>query len=61
MKYHGVKKRRKNSLERLKKQLSENVKPLKVNGKTLNESVPLTEQDIKRINNEIQILEKQIL
>ena len=41
---------------RLQKQLELGTKPLKVNGKTTNELVSLTDSDISRIKSEISVL-----
>lgn len=52
--------RRQSVLEKLKEQLSNNVKPLKVNGKTTGDSVELSEKDKTRISAEIDILTRKL-
>ena len=44
------------TLERLESQLATGKKPEKINGKTTNKKVNLTEKDKLRINSEIKIL-----
>ena len=51
-----MKDRRKSALDRLTKQLEVGVKPEKVNGKTTNNQISLTDKDRKRIEKEIEIL-----
>jgi HAMP domain-containing protein len=53
-------KRKISALERLKKQLKSGVKPKKVDGKTTNKNVELSESDVKRIENQINVLEKKV-
>lgn len=54
--------RRQRALHSLVHQLEvTNTKPLRVNGKTTKEQVPLTETDVKRINREIEILNKKLV
>jgi len=48
------------ALERLEAQLKSGKKPLKVDGKTINEVIDLTEGDTKRIKSQIEILKKQV-
>ena len=54
----NVENRRKNANTVLEEQLKRGTKPEKVNGKTTSTMVPLTEGDKKRINKEIEILNK---
>jgi Sec7-like guanine-nucleotide exchange factor len=49
--------RRKRVIEMLKAQLKSGVKTKKG---TLNEKIPLTEKDVKRINKEIEILKTRV-
>lgn len=53
--------RRKNALQRLQKQLEIGVKPVKTNGKTTNETVPLLESDKIRIQKQIEILSQKTI
>lgn len=48
--------RRENAKKYLEKQLAGGHKPEKVDGKSTNKSIPLTEGDKKRINREIEAL-----
>ena len=41
--------------------MSSGVKPLKVDGKTTNETIPLTDGDKNRINKEIEKLKSRIV
>jgi hypothetical protein len=50
--------RKESTLARLESQLVSGVKPEKVNGKTTEKKIKLTETDVKRINNEIGKLKK---
>lgn len=50
--------RREATLARLESQLASGVKPEKVNGKTTQNKVKLSETDVKRINSEISKLKK---
>jgi hypothetical protein len=50
--------RRETTLARLESQLTSGVKPEKVNGKTTNTKVKLTDSDVKRINGEVGKLKK---
>lgn len=52
---------RQSALNLLEKQLSSGVKPLKVDGKTTNETTPLTDGDKNRINKEIERLKSRIV
>jgi len=52
--------RREATLTRLESQLSSGVKPEKVNNKTTQNTVNLTEVDIKRIQKEISTLKKSL-
>lgn len=65
----GVKKkvRQANALKKLENQLKSGVKPWKFfdaevipNGGTIQELIPLTESDIKRINKEVEILKSRV-
>jgi len=48
------------SLDLLEKQLKSGNKSEKIDGKTTNNKIPLSEQDIKRIKNEIGVLTKSV-
>lgn len=48
------------ALTRLESQLKSGTKPEKAGKKTTSKSVPLTEQDTKRINKEIETLSKKV-
>ncbi len=52
----GIKLRREGAKKQLEAQLKRGTKPEKINGKTTSNMIPLTPADIKRINNEIEIL-----
>ena len=52
----GINMRRANALKVLDVQLKRGTKPEKVNGKTTDKMVPLTEYDIKRITKEMETL-----
>ena len=52
--------RREATLARLESQLVSGVKPEKVNGKTTNTKVKLTDSDVKRINGEVGKLKKSL-
>ena len=54
----NVENRRKNANTVLEEQLKRGTKPEKVNGRTTSNMIPLTEGDKKRINKEIEILNK---
>lgn len=56
----GHKLRRRSALALFEKQLKRSTKPEKVDGKTTTNVIPLTEADKKRINKEIEILNKRI-
>lgn len=56
----GHKLRRRSALALFEEQLKRGTKPEKVDGKTTTKMIPLTEADRKRINNEIEILNKRI-
>ena len=53
--------RRKNALERLQTQLEQGVKPVKVNGRTTNETTSLLESDKIRIQKQIEKLSQKII
>jgi hypothetical protein len=53
-----VERRRNNAKEYLEAQLLKGTKPEKVNKKTTNKMIPLTEGDKKRIKQDIEILSK---
>jgi hypothetical protein len=52
--------RRERTLERFNTQLLSGVKPEKVNGKTTNNLVSLTPEDVLRINKQVGILTERI-
>lgn len=52
--------RRASVIKRLEAQLKSGVKPVKVDGRTRQETVELTETDVKRIRKEIETLNKRI-
>ena len=52
--------RQKRVLDSLEKQLKSGLRSEKIDGKTTGNKVPLTEQDIKRIKKEIEILSKSV-
>jgi len=52
----GIKMRREGAKKVLEAQLKRGTKPEKINGKTTDKMIPLSPADIKRINNEIEIL-----
>lgn len=49
------------ALNLLEKQLKNGTKPAKIDGKTTNTQIPLTEKDISRIKKEIDILKSKIV
>lgn len=55
------KERRERILKKLLIQLEVGTKPLKINGKTTGEQVPLSETDKNRIQKEIETLQKRII
>lgn len=52
----GIKFRRKGALELLEAQLTKGTKPEKIDGRTSDKNIPLSEADIKRIKKEIETL-----
>jgi hypothetical protein len=52
--------RQRRVLESLEKQLKSGLRSEKIDGKTTGNKVPLTEQDVKRIKKEIEILSKSV-
>jgi len=56
----GNKLRRRSALTLFDEQLKRGTKPEKVEGKTTAKMIPLTEIDKKRINKEIEILNKKL-
>ena len=52
----GIKMRRDSAKKQLEAQLQRGTKPEKVQGKTTNKLIPLTDFDKKRINREIETL-----
>lgn len=57
---HGKRLRRQSALSLLEAQIKSGEKPEKINGKTTENMIPLTEIDKKRINNDIQKLKTRI-
>jgi len=57
---NSAEKRKQNALIALQEQLSRGTKPLKNNGKTTGELVPLSDKDIKRIEREIATLNNKL-
>jgi hypothetical protein len=55
------KQRQKNALERLEAQLASGTKPEKIDGKTTNTRVAISDHDKKRITKEITILKSKNL
>lgn len=55
----GKRIRRISAIEQRQAQLKIGTKPEKVDGRTTNKQIPLTENDIKRIKKEIEVLEKR--
>lgn len=56
----GVYERRANAKLRLEQQLESKKKPLKVDGRTVKQTTDLTEGDIKRIETQIDTLDKRM-
>jgi cob(I)alamin adenosyltransferase len=56
----NAEKRRKTALVKLQEQLVRGTKPLKINGKTTGNEEPLSDKDIKRIEREIEALNKKL-
>jgi len=56
----GNRLRRNSALQLLEAQLETGSKPEKIDGKTFNKRIPLTENDTKRINKEIENLKKKL-
>lgn len=56
----GNRLRRNSALQLLEEQLKNGTKPEKVEGKTTTTMIPLTENDKKRINKEIDNLKKKL-
>lgn len=56
----GKKLRRRSALTLLEEQLKRGSKPEKIDGKTTTKMIPLTDADKKRINNQIEILNKRV-
>ena len=52
----GINMRRHNAMKMREEQLRDGTKPEKVNKKTTNKKVPLTQGDITRITKEIEVL-----
>ena len=52
----GINMRRNNAMKMREEQLRDGTKPEKVNKKTTNKKVPLTQGDITRITKEIEVL-----
>lgn len=52
--------RQRRVLESLEKQLKSGLRAEKIDGKTTGKKVPMSEQDIKRIKKEIDILSKSV-
>jgi hypothetical protein len=52
----GINMRRHNAMKMREEQLRDGTKPEKVNKKTTNKKIPLTQKDIERITKEIEIL-----
>lgn len=57
----AIKNRQKSALELLKKQLEKGTKPKKIDGKTINEHIPLSVNDKERIDKEIEKLKKHVI
>lgn len=55
----GKKRRQRSVIEQREAQLKTGTKPEKVNGRTTNKQIPLTENDVKRIKKEIEVLGKR--
>lgn len=56
----GLTKRRKTALEALENQLAGKTKPEKIDGKTTENRVELTDTDIERIKKQIAVLKSRI-
>jgi hypothetical protein len=56
----GHRLRRNSALEQLEAQLKTGLKPEKNDGKTTTKKIPLTDGDKKRINNQIEVLNKRV-
>ena len=52
--------RQKNALERLQNQLQKGLKPDRVNNKTIDHQISLTETDKIKINKEIELLKTKV-
>jgi len=52
----GINMRRHNAMKMREEQLRDGTKPEKVNKKTTNKKIPLTQKDIERITKEIEVL-----
>ena len=57
----GKKRRQVSALEQREAQLKKGTKPEKINGRTTNKQIPLTDTDKTRIKKEIEVLEKRII
>jgi hypothetical protein len=58
---NGRTERREGALSRLEAQVKSGKKPEKVKGKSTGKMVELGEKDLKRINNEIEVLKKRVV
>ena len=56
----GKNKRRVSAIDQREAQLKAGTKPEKVDGCTTNKQIPLTENDVKRIKSEIEVLKKKV-
>jgi len=56
----GIRFRRKGALELLEAQLVKGTKPEKIDGRTSDKNIPLSEIDIKRIKKEIETLRMSV-
>lgn len=57
----GNKKRQKSALTLRVEQLKSGKKPEKIDGRTTNKQIELTDSDRNRIKNEIEVLEKRLV
>jgi hypothetical protein len=55
----GRNRRRRSAIDQREAQLKVGTKPEKVGGRTTNKQIPLTENDVKRIKKEIEVLHKR--
>ena len=55
----GKNRRRRSAVEQREAQLKVGTKPEKVGGRTTNKQIPLSENDVKRIKKEIEVLQKR--